>query len=256
MKSSTSYDAISNQFLSFDRAVTAPLSTSKSISSFRPYTSYQNNRVFKRSSIKPLNPFPIIHSPRRAIELELTTTIPSLEIKKKQSTIGNILSSINREQRLKTAELLSSRKNPEPVVEKNDSFFERYEPKKNKFSHKLVGDIKLPRKYFHLTSNDQDLKIININQKSQTLQNVSYEVKIPKLEGIRKDEKARKLDMKKRALTAIRHFNQMKLNAYAVSKLSELMPKEPYCQPKSKEFIMACKVGEIDDVQRLLHANR
>lgn len=256
MRPSTSYDYLSNHFASFDRAVTAPLFSSPSMNSFRPFTSFQTARTSLRLKTQQLNKYPIIHSPRRAVELEHNTLTPNLNIKSRQKDIGIYFNNVNRLQRQKTAELLSYRhKLNEPVLEKNDSFYERYDPKNKKFTHKLVGDVKLPRKHFNITPGESE-NVINVVRKSSPLKNVMVDIRIPQLEGIKIDHSHRKADIRKRALSCLRHLIQLKPNNYMIENLDKMMPKQPYSQAKSKEFIMACKLGNLEEVKNLLHINR
>ncbi|OMJ81998.1 hypothetical protein SteCoe_17433 [Stentor coeruleus] len=206
---------------------------------------------------KKLNRIPVSNFSHR-ITQQISSPKPFRKsLKQRQQQLKTHFSAINLQQKHLTALILNSReKNIDTIVENHDSFSERYIPSKHKFSHKLIGDIQLPRKFFNIIPQEKELeKARLIRTKPKPLQispsvlNISYK-------NLQKSYQNKIHDRYRRAMSSIKHYKILKIDPMIIHKIHEFLPGVPYGIPKSKEFLIACKEGNSEDVVLMLEANK
>ena len=235
-----------------------------------PYTEpYQMNNFSLATSprclkTKPtLNKFPLSNVSHRALPPLIRSKPCSINLKQRQIQIRNHFSIVNSQQRALTAKILSAQeKNIDIIIENNDSFNERYSPSKHKFSHKLIGEVQLPRKFFNIIPQERELEVMrkvelkdekddkNDKNNKNLIQNN------PTVNNLHMIPMNKSKERLRRALTAIKHYKQMKIDPMIIPKIHEYIPGVPYGLPKSKEFLAACKEGDIETVTTLIAANK
>lgn len=228
---------------------------------------YSVGKIFQSSSIvnspapsqirKTLNRIPISNLSRR-VTLQISSPKPFRKsLKQRQQQLKTHFSAINLQQRQLTARILNSReKNIDTIVENHDSFSERYIPSKHKFSHKLIGDIQLPRKFFNMIPQEKELaEARTVRIKPGPLQISPSVLNIP-YENLQKVYQNKINDRYRRAMSSIKHYRMLKIDPMIVHKISDFLPGVPYGIPKSKEFLTACKEGNVENVILMLEANK
>lgn len=228
---------------------------------------YSVGKFFQSSSIvnspapsqirKKLNRIPVSNLSRR-VTLQISSPKPFRKsLKQRQQQLKTHFSAINLQQRQLTARILNSReKNIDTIVENHDSFSERYIPSKHKFSHKLIGDIQLPRKFFNIIPQEKELEEARTVRIKPNLLQISPSVLNIPYENLQKVYQNKINDRYRRAMSSIKHYRILKIDPMIVYKIRDFLPGVPYGIPKSKEFLTACKEGNVEDVALMLEANK
>jgi hypothetical protein len=228
------------------------------ISGFKTLTSFSNTTSPQSQPMKTsLNKHPFSNTSHRLkVRVDLKKA-NNLNIKQKQFQLKNYFSLLNSKQKALTHKILSAQdKNLDAIVENNDSFNERYSPIKHKFSHKLIGEVQLPRKFFNMIPQERELEIIKHVDLKKKVENIEPTGKVPDVTNINKASFNKPKERLRKALTAINHFKEMKINPIVLHKISEILPGVPYGLPKSKELLIACKEGNTETLNSLLESNK
>ena len=223
------------------------------------------NRNFRSTVSSPhletkkslLNKIPFANTSRRSYISITHNKNHFKNLKQKQIQLKNHFSLINSEQRLLTAKIVSAReKHIDTIIEKVDSFNERYSPSKHKFFHKLIGEVQLPRKFFNIIPQEKELEQIR-NIKHEIIKEDIKPVEItPKVEQLHRLSRIMVADRFRKALSSIKHYKEMKIDSMIIPKLNEYLPGVPYGLPKSKEFLNACKEGNLEAVIAMIELNK
>lgn len=202
-----------------------------------------------------LNKFPLSKISHRAMVPIYTSMPKKLSICEKQQKLRKIFSVANMDQRLLTAKILGSRDNAvDTIVENNDSFNDRYCPIKHKFSHIAIGDVQLPRKYFTVNKSEK-LPSFSTQENFFTNDESTKLLHKPIKNSAKFDSNTLK-ELRRKAMTSIKHYKRLRIDPAIIHKLTEYLPGIPYGQPKSEEFLTACKEDNIELVIALLEANK
>ena len=230
-----------------------------SVSSFTPYLKTKYSQVKIEGSPFPkklqLNRYPLPKVSHRKMPPLYVSKTQFLSIHQKQKKLSKIFSVANIEQRQLTSKILSFRENEiDAIIENNDSFNDRYSPTKHKFSHKLIGEVQLPRKFFNSSSNDKLFSKTSLTFRTNAL-------KFPESlsKPVRNSNKPSQdvlREYRRKALTSIEHYKRLRIDPTAIPRLKEFLPGIPYGHSKSEDFLIASKEGNVEKVLALLELNK
>lgn len=71
-----------------------------------------------------------------------------------------------------------------------------------------------------------------------------------------REGKINRKERTRRALGALRHLLQLRIPRHWISRLKLLVPQTPCAAPQSRQFLMACRTGDIEAVTRMLVNSR
>ena len=213
----------------------------------------KNQRVYGRTT--RLNKLPLSIISHRALAPIYMSGPKMLSIPEKQQNLRKIFSTANLDQRLLTAKILGLRDNAiDTIVENNDSFHDRYCPTKHKFSHVAIGEVQLPRKFFN--TNKCDKLFASRTQENFTKNFERARLLYKPIKNSTKFDSHALKELRRKALTSINHYKKLKIDPANLHKLAKYLPGVPYGQPKSVEFLTACKEGNLELVIALLETNK
>lgn len=202
-----------------------------------------------------LNKLPLSIVSHRALAPIYVSGPKVLSIPENQQKLRKIFSTANLNQRLLTAKILGFRDNAiDTIVENNDSFYDRYCPTKHKFSHVAIGEVQLPRKFFN--TNKCDKLFASRTQENFTKNFEKARLLDKPLKNSTKFDSTALKELRRKAMTSINHYKKLKIDPAILHKLAEYLPGVPYGQPKSQEFLTACKEGNLELVIALLETNK
>lgn len=198
----------------------------------------------------------ISHIPSRKSYKFTLIKQPQLDLRQRQKEISDFLSSANSFRKQSSANFIIKRgKIIESHTDNHESFKNRYNPSKHIFTHELIGQVPLPRKVVSLVRPESELDVLKQVSIEQPYHLKEIKIKTPIFEVFKKDSWPRMLDIKRRAMTAIRHMLVLKLKPGQILKLDSLIPKQPFGLAKSYKLLHACKEGNLIEVKKLLDEN-
>lgn len=224
------------------------------------YVSPEKQKNIKKTEVLQaktarLNKFPLSKVSHRAMVPIYISKPKKLSICEKQQRLRKIFSVANMDQRMLTAKILGFRDNAvDTIVENNDSFNDRYCPTKHKFSHKALGEVQLPRKYFTINKCE---RLFSFSTQDNFFTNDEGSKLLHKpIKNSAKFDLNTLKELRRKALTSIKHYKKLRIDPAIIHKLTEYLPGVPYGQAKSEEFLTACKEDNIELVIALLEANK
>ena len=198
----------------------------------------------------------VVPSKTQNIDTPLQTELAQLQHRRKH--LHNFISLESFKTKSKVITSHTSRQKLNPCIYKQeDSFNRRYTPEANKFYHKLLGNVELPRKPFHMVSRDHLDVVIQTDSnpvKLKLIQNTMQE--FPKNQKFHENLFLHKSLMARKILSALKHYKSLNLHLVPFKTVLEYFPGVPYGLPKSREFIKQCKNGNVDMVNALLVKNK
>ncbi|OMJ68689.1 hypothetical protein SteCoe_33796 [Stentor coeruleus] len=204
-----------------------------------------------------LNKFPISTLSHRAT-LQIFHQKPfrkSLKIRQQQ--LKTYFSTINLQQRQLTNKIFTTRvKNIDPKVENTDYLSGRYSPSKHKFTHNLIGELQLPRKFFTTAAQDKFAELntntpTKINDKEPIIKN-----KPVTSQNLKKSHNLKIKERYRRVMSCIKHYSSLKIDPMILTKIHEILPGIPYGIGNTREFLTACKEGNNEKVTLMLESNK
>ena len=114
----------------------------------------------------------------------------------------------------------------------------------------------MPRKFFNMIPQDKELEQIRNIRFSPRAESKVYREKPAEVDGIVKFAMAKTYERLRKALTSIKHYKSLKIDPMIIPKIREYLPGVPYGLPKSKEFLSACKEGNMEVVQAMIEKNK
>jgi hypothetical protein len=181
---------------------------------------------------------------------------PQFDLRLRQKEISDFLSSANSFRKHSSGNSFIKRgKTIESHTDRHEGFKNRYNPNKHIFTHELIGQVSLPRRVVSLVRPESELDLLKQVSIEQPYHLNEIKIKTPVFEVLKRDSWHRMLDIKRRAMTAIRHMLVLKLKPGQIHKLDSLIPKQPFGLAKSYKFLHACKEGNLIEVKKLLDEN-
>lgn len=205
-----------------------------------------------------LNKFPLSHRSHRILAPITSSRTSQINLKQRQQQLKKYFSVVSTQQRLLTAKIISARdKNIDTIIENHDSFNERYSPNKHKFSHKLIGEVQLPRKFFNMTPQEKELEEFCHVKFSRIPEEKTLEKKKNlEVENFKKNAMSKSKERLRKVLTTIKHYKTIKIDPAVLPKIMQYLPGVPYGLSGSKEFLFACKEGDLDKVSVMIEENK
>jgi hypothetical protein len=202
----------------------------------------------------PLNRYPISKLSHRNMPPLYISKPQSLSIHENQAKLSKIFYSANQDQRQLTFKLLSSRENEiDAIIENNDSFTDRYSPTKHKFSHKLIGELQLPRKFFNINPSEKYFSSTSSIFPSKPLK---FPELLKKTVTSARVEHERLKEIRRKGMTSLNHYKKLRIDPSIAPRLKEFLPGVPFGHGKSEEFLAACKEGNMEKVMSFLEMNK
>lgn len=193
---------------------------------------------------------PISRLPHRSVKALRLKNKPVLQRfaspKETQSQIQIKFRNLTPAPRLKT----------EKEIPRRDTLNNHYFPKDRLFRKSIIGEIKLPNKVFNISSPRADA--FNAFPATPELPAIPmpqvYTENAFLLKLATKSFDGRKISMLKKFRNSILAVNTGFFNFFDQLKLDEALTQE-YQKPESKEFLRACKLGDIKRLKEILKQN-
>ena len=203
---------------------------------------------------KPLNKYPLLHSASRAIA-NVPEKRENISISKKQKQISEYLNS-NKKVFADFSRILEKRKSHqiEKTLPESDSFRRKYSPGSDRFNHQLVGNVKIPRKYFSIGDNSTSLQTKTFEKETTQTFEVSKSEDFVTFDEVTKQDNTQKAERASKARAAMKHLLQLQVDTNNVNRVR--VPEESYSIPHSGEFLKAVKLNQQDKVLTMLSGNR
>ena len=206
---------------------------------------------------KKINNVPLTSASHRSVIPSRSCVFSPVSLEMKQKKLKNFFSRVNSDQRLLTARILKERQDKQDIKQdKDNSFFERYDPYRLTFSHKLIGKVSLPRVVFNIIPQEQELERI----RSPTIKPLKKPLHLKSVRintgGLDTTNNPRRVELSRRAFTSLSHLKHLKFDLPSRARLAECLPGQSYGLPKSKVFLEACRDGNIETVHSLLLRNK
>lgn len=220
----------------------------KSVSTLSTPSIFQNKGFLNKVPISNL-------SHRATLQIFQKPFRKSLKIRQQQ--LKTYFFSINLQQRQLTNKIFTTRvKNIDPKVENTDHLSGRYSPSKHKFTHNLIGELQLPRKFYTTAAQDSLAEgSPNISDKNNGKSPIIKNNQI----SSQNFERVHKMKIKeriRRIMSCIRHYASLKIDPMMLPKIHEILPGVPYGIGNSREFLTACKEGNSEKVILMLESNK
>jgi hypothetical protein len=230
-----------------------------------PVEEQQINKHFKlfhvinrnNTTKESLHTRPVSTRSNRFHSTEKNLTLNFLNLKQKQQDLKNYFSSVSARQK-KIVTRLTAEKNkiPHPESGQKNSFDQRYAPENQKFYHKLIGTIKLPRKFIKIKPSESDKALSRVlSYKSPNILHLTKPAPSNAIQKLQKINFFSKPGMIRKVLSSSSHYKILKLSLLPLRKVLECFPGVPYGLPMSKKFIKACKEGDCEAVSSFLESN-
>ena len=192
---------------------------------------------------------PVLHTPRRFLAREVTTSLPHLSLSSIRDAISAKLSS----RRAKTdrsnvhMQQVGLREGP------RNSFDGKYSASQHTFHHQLTGVVHLRISPARLLGAIHSHRKALVNEEMEEAKAAinARERRVPVIIS----EKASS-ERPWKVLAAIKHLVQLRIPLYLIPRLGDLVPKQPYDLPRSYLFLKACRSGNSHLIRSLLRENR
>lgn len=142
------------------------------------------------------------------------------------------------------------------VPDQEDSFAQRFNQTNRTYSHRLIGEVKLP--YFarndvgELCKDTFDAQ--EKGSKSERRLETTHKVKF--LEEIKESRrKVTATDRLRKVMSSISHLRKLNIAKGTILKIPEIIPNKPYGLTGSQEFFKAIKEGDFDKCKLNLNKN-
>lgn len=226
------------------------LPKSRSIESLQSSASPRNGRLQNCSqSGKERNRLPFLHTPRRFLPWEVTTSVPILSLTSIRDAISAKLS--RRKVRTDRSNAHTQQCSPREVP--RNSFELKYSAANHTFQHQLTGLIHLHASPARLLGaiHTQNKALVNVEMEEAKAEIDARKRNLPAIETSKAHS-----DRPWKVLAAIKHLVQLRIPLYLIPRLGDLVPKQPYDLPHSYLFLKACRSGNSQQIRSLLRANR
>lgn len=216
-----------------------------------------NSSIANYNKRKKLNNVPLTSASHRSIIPSRSCIFSPVSLETKQKQLKKFFSRVNSDQRLMTARILKERQDKQDIKQdKDNSFFERYDPHRLTFTHKLIGKVSLPRVVFNVIPQEQELQrirspIIKPLKKPLHLKSVIIDTG-----SLNTANYSRRAELSRRAFSSFAHLKHLKFELPSRARLAECLPGQSYGLPKSKVFLEACRDGYMETVHSLLLSNK
>lgn len=148
----------------------------------------------------------------------------------------------------------------EQTLDKEDSFAQRFNPGLRTYSHRLIGEVKLHNFAFNVA---KDLGPVSSPVESQRSAIGKFDMDnlaspaLDMLAEIKETlKKATSSERKRRVMSSITHFRRLNIDRGSIYKLSQMIPNKPFGIKGSRDFLKACKEGDLRKCAFMLKDNR
>jgi hypothetical protein len=164
---------------------------------------------------------------------------------------------------IKTAK--SGEHNTELTEDRDDSFRQHFNPVHRTYSHPLIGEVKLHNFAFNVAVDPvpalcKSLAPAPSDALNERLKTDLDKARFPAVkffeemkETVRKTKSA---ERKRRVLTSISHFRRLNIDQGNISKLSQMISNKAFGIQGSRDFMKACKDGDLRKAKYMLTDNR
>jgi len=196
---------------------------------------------------KDRNRLPFLHTPRRFLPREVTTSIPVLSLTSIRDAISAKLT--RRKARTDRSTPHTQQTSPREMP----SFELKYSVDKHTFQHQLTGLIHLRASPARLLGaiHRQNKALVNAEIEEAKAGIGARERRLPAIQTSKSNS-----DRPWKVLAAIKHLVQLRIPLYLIPRLGDLVPKQPYDLPHSYLFLKACRSGNAQLIRSLLRENR